>query len=260
VTAKFDYSAFPPGYYHEVLEGDSPVRRAWHLQKFKRVIDCLPPGEDLALLDVGCFAGSFLSMVDERRFSRQVGVDILPSQIDYANTHFATPHRCFQLVSSMASLGSDLGLPPGAPGRFDCITIIEVIEHLDPIDVARALHGAAELLRDHGTLIVTTPNYVSTWPLLELAIDRLADVSYAEQHITKFNYFNVLGKLRRIDPGFSEHFEVMFKTTTHFISPFLAQISPTLSARVSEWLRHETWRFPLGNLLLMSFRRRARKI
>jgi len=248
MTSKFDYTGFPAGYYHEVLQHGSPVRKAWHLQKFKRVIDCLPSGENLSLLDIGCFAGTFLSLLDERRFSRQVGVDVLPTQIEYANQHFGTPHRTFRHIESVAALRN-------TSERFDVITIIEVIEHLEPVDVAHVLRAAAELLRPGGTLILTTPNYTSTWPLLELVINRVSEVSYEEQHITKFNYFNVLPKLRRIAPGFERDFSVNFKTTTHLISPFLAQISEQLAARSSEFLRHETWGFPFGNLILLSLRR-----
>ena len=246
MDSKFDYSGFPAGYYNEVIQQGSPVRRAWHLQKFKRVIDCLPAGEDLAILDIGCFAGTFLSMVDPRRFTRQLGVDVLPTQIEYANQQFGTANRSFRHIESLAALHD-------FTERFHVITLIEVIEHLDPADVASVLAAAAKLLHPGGTLVLTTPNYTSSWPVLELIINRVSEVSYEEQHITKFNYFNVQRKLERLAPGFFQDFSIRFKTTTHLISPFLAQLSPELAARSSEFLRHETWRFfPFGNLILMA--------
>jgi 2-polyprenyl-3-methyl-5-hydroxy-6-metoxy-1,4-benzoquinol methylase len=251
MNAKFDYSEFPAGYYHEVLNHGSPVRRAWHLQKFKRVIDCLPTGEGMSLLDIGCFAGTFLSLIDEQRFSRQLGVDVLPTQIQYAAEHFGSARRSFRHIPSLEAL-------PSSRERFDVITLIEVIEHLEAPDVACVLAASAELLNPGGTLIVTTPNYTSTWPLLELIVNRVSEVSYEEQHITKFNYFNVLPKLKRLAPGFFDDFSVNFKTTTHLISPFLAQVSPRLAEFSSEVLRHETWGFfPFGNLILLSLRRNA---
>ncbi len=246
----FDYSSFPPGYYHEVIQTGSPVRRAWHLQKFGRVLDCLPQGEGQSLLDIGCFAGTFLSMADERRFSRQLGVDILPEQVDYANARFATPHRRFRCIASLAALEAE-------GEKFDCVTLIEVIEHLEPGEVATMLERAESLLKPGGTLVITTPNYASSWPLLELAVGALSDVSYEEQHITRFTAFDMVGKLGRIWPGFARAFEVEFLATTHFVAPFLAALSPSLSDRAASMIRHERWRFPFGNLVLLKLRRRA---
>jgi 2-polyprenyl-3-methyl-5-hydroxy-6-metoxy-1,4-benzoquinol methylase len=243
---RFDYSAFPLGYYHQILREGSPVRRAWHQQKFRRVLDCLAPGPGLSILDIGCFAGSFLSLLDEERFSQQVGVDVLPNQIDFANGHFGSPSRRFLHVSSIGAL--DLG-----KAVFDCVTLIEVIEHLDEQEVRIALDKAREVLKEGGRLVITTPNYTSAWPLLEILINKTSSFSYEDQHITKFNYFNVLKKIRRIAPEFLNSFELEFKTTTHFIAPFLARFSMDLAERVSRWRNHRSWRHPFGNLLLLSF-------
>ena len=129
---KFDYSAFPPGFYQEVIDGGNPVRAAWHLQKFRRVIHCLPQKENQSILDVGCFAGSFLALIDQTQFSRQVGVDILQNQVDYASARFGTDFRSFQCAESMASIDF--------PGQsFDCVTLIEVLEHLSIIEASTFL-------------------------------------------------------------------------------------------------------------------------
>ena len=78
---RFDYESIPNGYYDRVLRTGNPIRRLWHISKFERVLDYLPEENGGSLLDVGCFAGSFLSMVPRYRFERQVGVDILPGQV-----------------------------------------------------------------------------------------------------------------------------------------------------------------------------------
>ncbi|MEN6405245.1 MAG: hypothetical protein ABFC77_02115 [Thermoguttaceae bacterium] len=59
--ARFNYDAIPLGYYQQVVETGNPIRRAWHLQKFERVIECLPKTPGQSILDIGCFAGTFLS-------------------------------------------------------------------------------------------------------------------------------------------------------------------------------------------------------
>src|SRR4051794_14065298 len=101
----FDYGRIPIGYYDQMLRRGGGVRRLWHTLKFERVLDYLPEADGGALLDVGCFAGSFLSMVPRHRFERQVGIDILPEQIAYATHHYATPFRSFKTANSIASFG-----------------------------------------------------------------------------------------------------------------------------------------------------------
>ncbi len=242
---KFDYSTIPAGYYHRVMQTGNPIRRAWHRQKFQRVIDCLPIGNGLSIIDVGCFAGTFLSLVSQTRFIRQVGVDVLKPSIEEANQQFGNDSRQFLYFPSIALI--DLGTQ-----RFDCVTIIEVIEHLAADEIDQILGLALELLKPGGKLILTTPNYASTWPVLEILINRISDLSYEEQHITKFNYFTIFQILRKISPRVMGHFSPEFKTTTHFISPFLAHLSLGFSARLSSLLGHRTWCFPFGNLILIS--------
>lgn len=245
---KFDYSSFPLGYYHQVMERGNPVRRAWHLQKFRRVLDCLPPGPGLSLLDIGCFAGSFLSLADEKRFSNQLGVDVILGQIEFASAHFGTSSRRFQHIASLEQLNQ-------LTETFDCITLIEVIEHLQVDEVRLTLKKAADLVKPGGQLVMTTPNYISMWPLLEFLINKTSQFSYEDQHITRFHYFNVESKLKAIVPEFFDLFQIQFKTTTHFIAPFLARISMNFADRVSQLRDHRSWRHPFGNLLLLSFQR-----
>jgi len=244
----FDYDAFPAGYYQQVAESGSPVRRAWHLQKFERVIVCLPTTPGQSILDIGCFAGTFLSLLPEARFSRQVGVDILEKQIAYADQRFGTAYRSFRCIRHIADL-AQIG------ETFDCITLIEVIEHLDEATIRELFRQVDGLLRINGQLVLSTPNYASCWPLLEIVINRLSDVSYKEQHVTKFNYFTCASRLRRISPELAEHFRLTLETTSHFFSPFLACISFEGAMRLSRLFPHKLWKNPLGNLILLRFQK-----
>jgi 2-polyprenyl-3-methyl-5-hydroxy-6-metoxy-1,4-benzoquinol methylase len=239
----FDYTAIPEGHYDRVLREGSPIRRLWHLSKFQRVLDCLPQHGGQALLDIGCFAGSFLSMAPQGRFSRQLGIDILPAQVAYAQAHYGTAFRRFEHVASIADLGV-------LRERFDCVTLIEVIEHLLPGELRELFTHVARILSPGGRLVLTTPNYTSTWPILELILNRFGDVNYEEQHVTRFNWFNVHKKLAEIYPPMPEQFAVELKTTTHFITPFLAALSFDYSQALSRLVPHGRWRLPFGNLIL----------
>jgi 2-polyprenyl-3-methyl-5-hydroxy-6-metoxy-1,4-benzoquinol methylase len=245
----FDYTSIPEGHYDRVIREGSAIRRLWHLSKFERVLDYLPRHDGQALLDIGCFAGTFLSLADERRFSRQLGVDILPLQVDYANAQYGTPRRRFQCLGSITELA-------GLDDRFDCVTIIEVIEHLTPAEIRVLLGHAARLLVPGGNLVLTTPNYASTWPIVELLLNRFGDVNYEEQHITRFTAFNVECQLRALYPPFDAEFQVDLKTTTHFVTPFLAAVSYRLARWLSRVIQHAWWRLPFGNLILVTLTRR----
>jgi 2-polyprenyl-3-methyl-5-hydroxy-6-metoxy-1,4-benzoquinol methylase len=248
-TQPFDYNRIPLGYYDSITREGKGVRRLWHLSKFERVIDYLPRRKGQRLLDIGCFAGTFLAMVDPDAFTYQLGVDILPEQIAYAQQHHGNDKREFRHIADLAALST-------IDGQFDCITFIEVIEHLRVDEIRTVLEQAARLLAPGGQLIVTTPNYASTWPLLELLINRLSDLSYEEQHITRFTYWNMLRKLSEIWPRFSEEFALETKTTTHFLTPFLAAVSFDGAHRLSRLVPHKLWRVPVGNLVLAVFTRR----
>ncbi len=245
----FNYEAIPAGHYDRILREGSPIRRLWHLSKFERVLDYLPQREGQSILDIGCFAGTFLSLAGSERFSRQLGVDILPAQIAYANARYGTSFRRFQHVESITHLVS-------LDERFDCITLIEVIEHLAPDEICELLGHVARTLLPGGKLVLTTPNYASTWPLLEQILNRIGDVSYEEQHITRFTFFNMEHRLRGIYPALHAQFELELKTTTHFVTPFLAAVSFDLAQRLSRVVPHSRWRLPFGNLVLMALTRR----
>lgn len=246
----FDYHAIPEGYYDRVLREGNPIRRLWHLSKFERVLDCLPQQGGGAILDIGCFAGTFLSMVRPEQFERQLGVDILPGQIEYANANYGTPYRRFRHVESITQLA-------GVTERFDCVTLVEVIEHLDANEIRTLLREVSRMLRPGGRLVLTTPNYASTWPILERILNRLSEVSYEEQHITRFTYFNMLRRLTELYPALPGEFSLEFETTTHFVTPFLAGLHFESARRLSRMVPHTRWRHPFGNLVLMVLDRRS---
>lgn len=248
-NASFDYRSIPEGHYDRVLHQGSRIRRLWHLSKFERVLDYLPRREGQTLLDIGCFAGSFLSLADSRRFPRQLGVDILPEQIAYAQAHYGTAFRRFRCIESIAHLRE-------LDECFDSATLIEVIEHLTADEIRELFDQLARLLVPGGWLVFTTPNYTSTWPILERLLNRFSDVTYQEQHLTRFTYFNLSRKLGEIYPPLAERFELVLRTTTHLITPFLAGFSFDLAHRLSRLVPHAHWRFPFGNLVLAAFRRK----
>ncbi len=245
----FDYQRLPVGYYDSVVREGSPVRRLWHLSKFENALRCLPSTPGQSLLDVGCFAGTFLSLAPEERFSRQVGVDILADQIAYANEHWARPYREFRTIASLEELKS-------MNESFDCVTVLEVIEHLQRDEIRILLEGVVSRLNPGGKIVITTPNYASAWPLIERVVNLVSDVSYKEQHITKFTFWNIERELEHIYPRLFKDFSSLdLKRTTHSLAPFLAAFSFDAAHRLSRFTARHRRSFPFGNVILLMLTR-----
>lgn len=239
----FDYNEIPLGYYDVISMHKLGMRSFWHNQKFRRVLDCFVGGQE-SILDIGCFSGTFLGMVPENIFARQVGVDILKDQIDYANNRYATNYREFKYFEEIKNFDS---LPNDS---FDCVSIIEVIEHLSESEIRNLISIANRKLKKGGKLVITTPNYISAWPILEIVLNKVSNVKYQEQHITKFNIVNLKNKLRKILVDSDSNYTFDFVTTTHSISPYIALFSYNLAEKLSSKVKHKNWHFPFGSLLL----------
>jgi 2-polyprenyl-3-methyl-5-hydroxy-6-metoxy-1,4-benzoquinol methylase len=112
------------------------------------LLDRLPPGlgKNARILDVGCGTGAWLARLQSRGFSNLHGVDA-----DIAQTS----------CKGAAIARADLNHPEPWPvtGRFQLITAIEVIEHIENIGVF--FDHVREHLDDDGCLLLTTPNVES---------------------------------------------------------------------------------------------------
>jgi len=243
-TDVFNYDEIPAGYYFEVMRSGSPVQRFWHRRKFEFVAKAIKDGE--RVLDLGCGPGSFLQVLGEARPGcSAVGVDIASPQIEFARQNvapaFPDGRVSFRVVEpAPAPL-------PFEDGSFDVVTCIEVIEHIHPYLAYRMLAEARRVLKPSGRLYVTTPNYRSLWPLIELGLEYLSPVKYHEQHINRFTP-NALVKFLEC-----AGFEVGVLRTFFGLAPFLAGVSWGLASTVDRLER----RFPFktGSLMLAEVRK-----
>jgi 2-polyprenyl-3-methyl-5-hydroxy-6-metoxy-1,4-benzoquinol methylase len=241
----FNYSMIPGGFYDQILHGPDGIRKFWHYHKFESVLRYIPNGlvgEGRHILDMGCFGGSFLGMIPKTLFSEQLGLDILSEQIQYARENYGTDFRKFEIYTD------DIFRNKSYIKKFHVITLIEVIEHLHKKEIHNLISVLLKLLHPDGVIIITTPNYTSFWPVIELLLNSFSDISYEEQHLSKFTYFNLEKKLSEV---MKEHrLNCNAKTTTHFISPFMAGISYPASRWLATKIPASGWRNPFGNIIL----------
>jgi SAM-dependent methyltransferase len=206
-----------------------------------------------SLLDIGCSGGTFLSLIPSSSCADQLGIDIAKAQVEYADNQYGTNFRKFRHLLNLEPLVMENKF-------FSCITLIEVIEHLEAQQIKDLFSKISRLQKPGATLLLSTPNYFSLWPVIEFFVNVLSKVKYSDQHITRLNYFSVLNRLREIYPDLLEEYRVEFKTTTHFIAPFLAVFSYRFGHRLARALKHESWNFPFGNLVLLKLVRQDQAV
>ena len=127
--------------------------------RFYRTLDLLErvaPGEAGAAtrwLDIGCHSGAFLRTVVDRYGADASGCDVYPA-VDKTDRKY----ECYQLTdnSGWTYRQVDVAREPDWGGRFDVISALEVIEHMDDTDVF--LDRVREHLAEGGLFLVTTPN------------------------------------------------------------------------------------------------------
>jgi len=171
----YPYHAIEAGYYDRIFLKYSGVQSKWHHLKFTHVIKHM--GNYQRHLDIGCGAGTLISQLPADKIS--VGVDIALTQIEYARARYQTRRHHFLNTGPSAAL-------PFGENQFDVVTIIEVIEHLSLDHNKQLLGEVLRVLKSGGVLLMTTPNYASLWPLVEIIVNKCSKVSYEDQHITRF--------------------------------------------------------------------------
>ncbi len=132
----------------------SKARRHMMLRRFREVDAEIHTEPDSRILDIGS-AWGYNAMVLRRLGYRVVGMDLIVDQ-------FPVGQRIagFNEVEFLV-LGGDAAAVPFESGSFDCITMVETMEHIYESDRPAALSECRRVLRDGGRLILSTPNYQS---------------------------------------------------------------------------------------------------
>ncbi len=111
----------------------------------------LPPDRDAAILDIGCGAGHYLHWLRQMGYSSILGVDVSAAAVAHCQAHGLPARQVDDLI----------GLLDSHRDTYDCITMNDVIEHLDRDGLVRVLSRARASLRPGGKLLVKTLNMAS---------------------------------------------------------------------------------------------------
>jgi SAM-dependent methyltransferase len=247
----FDYEKIPEGYYDKIFDSANGMRKFWHWHKFdsiNRVVEVYKPK---SLIDIGCFAGSFIGRFVKNKEIKCLGVDILDSQIEYAKDIYSSNTKDFEVIKKFSDI-----ITLKREKKYSFVTFIEVIEHLNDDEIFQFFDSVNKITEKGSVVAITTPNYTSLWPVLELMLNYYSDVSYEEQHINKFNFFNLEKKLQRIYNRFNDEYEVLHKTTSHFLTPYISLFSYGYAVNLSKRVDYKNWHNPFGAMIILILRKK----
>ena len=134
------------------------------------------------LLDVGANLGQFVACARDGGYDA-AGIELSPAAVRLAQATLGDAVKVGSIYSDDLPFSVSSGAPSGASdGRFDAVTMFDVIEHLP--DPGLALRRAHALLSPGGRLFLTTPDLGSRYARLMGAHWHHLDL---EQHISLFS-------------------------------------------------------------------------
>ena len=184
------------------------------------------------LLDIGCGYGDMLSLAGDRYLEKH-GIDPAPVMVDRALANM----RKHDLLNNCSIQEAGAESLPFESDTFDTITMLDVMEHVEPATRRAALLEAYRVLKPNGELILATPSryVIRFWNLVNnvlsiperilrrqpLRIWSLVSKGFTEEFLTRSELFSLVE-----DGQFEvDHFErVCFypaPETVGFLGPWL---------------------------------------
>lgn len=145
------------------------------------------------VLDVGC--GNYPLFLRNTRFREKFGVDRLQSAPEWCSPDLQGIHLIRHDVEERGEL-------PFSSDFFEAVTMLAVLEHLDPGMVARITGEVHRVLTRGGILVVTTPAWWTDRLLRIMARTRLVSREEIDEHKDRYDHPRIVEILR--SAGFPE--------------------------------------------------------
>jgi 2-polyprenyl-3-methyl-5-hydroxy-6-metoxy-1,4-benzoquinol methylase len=171
----FNYQEVEQGIY-DFSNNHFSLRKRWHDLKFSEGLKKIKIKDYTHLLDLGCGPGYFIEHYGNS-VPMILGFDISRPQINHAKLNFSKPNVKFTDSKSEVNKFVE-----DARSGTLLVTCFEVIEHLNISELSELFSEISSKHNLKMTVLVTTPNKNSTWPIIEKLIDRLLGTNYAIQH------------------------------------------------------------------------------
>jgi 2-polyprenyl-3-methyl-5-hydroxy-6-metoxy-1,4-benzoquinol methylase len=217
-----------PGDYQYKAMYHGPIsQRLWHLKKYEVLNNFIKKSgcHYKKICDAGCGSGAITGLIAAAYPDSHVfGFDISESSISFAQQQFALQSnvifKCLDLLQADKLAGMD----------FDLIYSLEVIEHFNDANVIKYLSSLYAMGHKSAQYLLTTPDYQSLWPFIEMLMDRFSLAPQLSwQHLNRFTK----NKLNRLLT--SQGFRIIEIFNFCGFSPFFGHISPRLADLIATW-------------------------
>ena len=132
----------------------------WRKEKRKEFVEGnFKLSEGLRVLDIGCGTGLLFKAITESNISvNYVGLDLNLSYIEYATRRYPLAQFFFGDIANLSHMLRE---------EFDVIVIVNVLHHLDDIQVDKLFYDCKQCLRKNGRLLTLDPVRTQQASLIE---------------------------------------------------------------------------------------------
>jgi len=183
---------------------DLCTQRYFQRRRTGTIKKLLNAGNNDVILDVGCGSGVQIRALGLERPTLIIGMDVNRNALLYAKK---------KEISQSEFIIADAQQLPFKDGTIDKIICAEIIEHLN--NPEQLIAESQRVLREDGSIVITTPNENSVWGLYEFLWDAFGrGRNYGETHLRFFS-------VRDLETYFKS-FRTRSVVTLFFVSPFFA--------------------------------------
>jgi len=133
----------------------------------------LPDRRDARILEIGTGHGHLLRYLVDKGYMRVTGIDLCESLMQGVRVRLA--HRVERLEVADAA-----DFLPRREGKYDCIVMLDLIEHMTEEKASEVLASARVALAPGGRLILRTPNMANVLGIYSLHMDLTHRRGYTE--------------------------------------------------------------------------------
>jgi len=199
-------------YHYNASISKNKIKKFWYHAKKTAINRFLPPNAGDRVLDVGCGSGVITNFLYESG-AYAIGIDGNIEAINFAKKKFENKSCIF--IHGLVDDEYNFDF------LFDKIYCLELIEHIYLNQGLKMLKNFYRILKPGGKVFLTTPNYKSAWPFIELIMDKLCLSNPLDkyQHVEHYNSVK-LKKLIR-EAGFN----INFLKTNCLVAPWIAPLT-----------------------------------
>lgn len=176
------------------------------LQDTAKTIDIFLQDKNKRILDIGCANGGLLAKLQNLGYNNLSGVDPSLVCVQYIQKNY-------NISSYLGSIFSNLDYL----GKFDCIILSHVLEHLQ--DLKTAICNVVNLLSEQGILYIEVPNASEYKNYVKSPFQ-----DFNTEHINHFNHQNLINLLTQFDLTLQKEEAKILQTAKDNYYPAIYQI------------------------------------